>query len=135
MDLQADPPERVAVILDAKRRRVYAAAFVRRGGRYVPATDPVEADPERFLADQAVTSGSCGVLGEGIANHREAVNASGLVVLADELHAPRAETVYRLGYEYGLAGDFTDPGNLVPTYIRPPEAEEKWALRYPGSQG
>ena len=127
----ADPPQRVAVILDAKRRRVYAAAFVRRGERYAPATDGVEADPERFLADQAAASGSCGVLGEGIASHREAVKASGLVLLADELHAPRAETVYRLGYEYGSAGGFTDPGSLVPTYIRPPEAEEKWAQRHP----
>ena len=48
-----DPPERVVVILDAKRSRVYAATFVRRDGRYEPETEPVEADPVTYLAERA----------------------------------------------------------------------------------
>src|SRR3972149_226432 len=36
------PPLHVAVVLDAKRSRVYAAAFVREGGAYVGTTDAIE---------------------------------------------------------------------------------------------
>jgi len=118
-----EPPERAAVLLDAKRGRVYAAAFVRIDGTYQPETEPIEADPRIFLAERHP---DCAVLGEGVLYHREAVAAAGRPVLPEALYPPRAETVYRLGHRLAVAGKFTPPRTLVPTYVRPPEAEEKW---------
>jgi len=123
------PPNRVVVILDAKRGRVYTAAFVRRNDRYVAVTAPVETDPARFLARQGAQGGSCAVLGEGVLYHRAVVEASGLEILPEAVYPPRAETVYRLGVSRASVGEFTDRRALVPTYVRPPEAEEKWAQR------
>jgi tRNA threonylcarbamoyladenosine biosynthesis protein TsaB len=120
------PPEQLAVILDAKRKRVYAATFTRREEAYVPVTEPAEVDPAEFLAAQEP---SCAVFGEGVAYHREAVEASGLPILPEEFHRPRAKTVYRLGTERARQGRFDDPRQLIPIYIRPPEAEEKWQQR------
>jgi len=120
------PPDYVAVVLDAKRKRVYAAAFRRLDIEYAPTSDPAEVAPADFLARQPRT---CAVLGEGVAYHRKAIEASGLVVLPDALHAPRAETVYRLGVQRARRGLADDPRRLIPVYIRPPEAEEKWLLR------
>jgi hypothetical protein len=34
--------------------------------------------------------------------------------------------VYRLGRAAAALGAFVDRRDLVPVYIRPPEAEEKW---------
>jgi tRNA threonylcarbamoyladenosine biosynthesis protein TsaB len=127
---EAVPPERAAVVLDAKRGRVYAACFVREGGGYAPETDPIEVDPSPFLADCAAKPGSCAVLGEGVLYHRDAVEASGMVVLSESLFAPRAEAVYRLGVARAAEGRFTEPRSLIPTYVRPPEAEEKWEERH-----
>ncbi len=124
------PPERAVVVLDAKRGRVYAARFVREDGRYAPETAPIEADPSRFLADCAARPGSCAVLGEGVLYHREVVEASGLVILPESLYPPRAEIVYRLGVARAAEGRFTDRRDLIPTYVRPPEAEEKWEERH-----
>ncbi len=120
------PPEHVAVILDAKRRRVYAATFAHRGGMYLPMTEPAEVDPAEFLAKQ---DPSCAVLGEGVQYHKAAVEASRLSVLPDQLYRPRAETVYRLGTERAGQGRFHDPRELTPIYVRLPEAEEKWRQR------
>ena len=86
----------------------------------------VEADPARYLAD---CGADCAVLGEGVAVHRSAVQASGVMVLPERLYPARVRTVYRLGYARAVRGQFADPRSLVPIYVRPPEAEEKWQQR------
>jgi len=119
----APPPERVAVLLDAKRDQVYAAAFELNGGRYGVTIDAHLADPRRFLAR---CPRPLAVLGEGIPYHRQAVADSGVTVLAEELWWPRAENVYHVGMERARAGHTTEAHDLLPLYIRRPEAEEKW---------
>jgi tRNA threonylcarbamoyladenosine biosynthesis protein TsaB len=121
--------DRVAVILDAKRGRVYTAEFIRRDDRFMTQRGPVEACPVEFLTQCATGKGKCAVLGEGIAYHQEVVRQSGLAILPDALHAPRPEVVYQLGRARSCRGEYDDWRTLTPTYIRPPEAEEKWALR------
>ena len=121
------PPQQVAVILDAKRKRVYGAAFQWKGGKYLPDGEPAEVEPGTFLASQTPT---CVVLGEGAILHPDAVNASGLTILPESLFAPRAKIVYRLGMARAVAGALIDRRSLTPHYVRPPEAEERWARRH-----
>jgi len=129
--LDADPPpSRVAVVLDAKRSRVYTAAFILQGGAYVATSDPIEAEPFEFLSAQPH---DCAVLGEGVPYHRPAIESADRRILPESLYRPRAETVYRLGFDRAERGEFSDPRTLVPTYIRPPEAEEVWERKQ--SQG
>jgi len=117
---------RVAVVLDAKRARVYTAGFVLKSDRYVAIDEPREADPANYLAPQPR---DCAVLGEGVVYHRDAITASGLRVLPDELFAPRVETVYALGLQRAVQGDFVPARDITPVYIRLPEAEEVWAAK------
>jgi tRNA threonylcarbamoyladenosine biosynthesis protein TsaB len=126
--LDADPPpSRVAVVLDAKRSRVYTAAFIHQGGLYVATSQAIEADPLVFLAAQPH---DCAVLGEGVLYHRPAIESSNQRILPESLYRPRAETVYRLGFDRAEHGAFSDPRTLIPTYIRPPEAEEVWERKH-----
>lgn len=122
-----DPPDRAAVMLDAKRKRVYAATFARHEDRFVEISQPAELEPASFLADLPTDTV---VLGEGVAAYRSIVDASGLQVAPDELHAPRASEVYRLGHELARRGVSVARRDLVPLYIRAPEAEERWAARH-----
>jgi tRNA threonylcarbamoyladenosine biosynthesis protein TsaB len=120
------PLPRLAVILDAKRGRVFAASFARRDRRYVRISEPAEVDPTEFLAARGH---DCAVVGEGVACHRSAVEAAGVTILPESLFWPRCETVYRLGLARAARGQFDDPRSLVPVYVRPPEAAERWEER------
>jgi len=122
--LSATPrPEHVAVILDAKQAQVFAAAFTLRNGQYEKVIDAHMAPPADFLAR---CPRPLAVLGEGIPYHRPAIDAAGVAVLNEDLWCPRAEHVLTIGRILARAGRFTPGGELLPLYIRRPEAEEKW---------
>ena len=135
-----DPPDRLVVITDAKRRRVYAATFERQpdgyterqvdghtehqaDGRikrqaesYVALTEPTEQDPAQLFAAQPRP---CAILGSGVNEHREAVASSGLRVLPESLFRPHARTVYALGTKLAQQGNYTPARDLIPP-LRPP---------------
>ena len=121
------PPPHLAVILDAKRSEVFASAFDLRDGRYARVIDARLADPREFLS---MCPRPIAVLGEGLSHHRRAVEECGAVILDPELWAARAEHVVHLGLELSAAGRYTEPGELVPLYIRRPDAEERWEARH-----
>jgi tRNA threonylcarbamoyladenosine biosynthesis protein TsaB len=120
-------PSRVVAVLDAKRRHVYASAFDLAGEHYEPIDEPNERDPESYLQ----SLGPVTVLGEGIAYHQQAIEAvEGVTIGGEELSRARAETVHRLGRRMALSGLFISIGELIPIYVRRPEAEEKWDERH-----
>lgn len=120
-----DPPKDLVVLLDAKRGRVYAAAFRLEGDAYRRLAEAAE---WQLQALAATLPPGCAALGEGIAYHRAAVDRAGLICLGerDGLNRPRAEVVHRLGFARAAVGQFDEVGSLVPTYVRRPEAEEVW---------
>lgn len=127
--LDAAPrPQHVAVVLDAKRSQVYAAAFAMRGDGCRRTHDACLLAPAEFLAR---CPRPLAVLGEGVAYHRPAIDAAGVTVLDPELWPGRAEHVLNVGLELAEAAQFTAPGDLIPLYIRRPEAEEKWETLHP----
>lgn len=131
------PPDKLAVILDAKRKRVYAATFHRsdskeQTGKYVAEDEPAEVDPVPYLSDICLSNQGidCAVTGEGVACCRDKIESVGITILPDELHIPRAEFVYMLGHKLAQTGKFVNPRDLIPLYIRLPEAEEKWEKKH-----
>jgi len=128
--LEVDPvPDRTIVILDAKRGRVFGGSFNLVDRAFVPDGAPAEVEPAEFLAAARRQEKRCIVLGSGVEKYGDVVRAGGLNVLERHLHRPRAEAVYRLGMIRAEAAMFTEPRNLVPCYIRLPDAEEKWRER------
>ncbi|HRX84360.1 MAG TPA: tRNA (adenosine(37)-N6)-threonylcarbamoyltransferase complex dimerization subunit type 1 TsaB [Phycisphaerae bacterium] len=121
-----DPPERVAVLLDAKRRHVFAQCFAFDGTAYAPVDEAAERDP----ADYLPSLGAVAVLGEGVARHGAALAACPAVtVLSGEFHQASARAVYALGTALAAEGRFVEADALTPVYIRRPEAEERWEQR------
>lgn len=119
------PPARIAVLIDAKRHRVYGAAFsLGSSGFYECVAAPAERDPAEFLADQAQIDPSCAVLGPGVAPHGRAVREAGLPVMPESVFQPRGESVYALGRRLSLKGPPSGYRSVLPHYIRVPSAEE-----------
>jgi len=130
--LAQPPPDYVAVVLDAKRRQVFAALFALAEPAtctYRKIVDALMVEPGAFLAG-ALGAGDerreVAVLGEGIDYHREAIEQSGVRILPRELWPARAEGVLAVGCDMAAAGRYCKPEDCVPIYVRLPEPEEKW---------
>jgi tRNA threonylcarbamoyladenosine biosynthesis protein TsaB len=117
------PPANLAVVLDAKSGRVFAAAFRLGEGRYVSAIDAYMDTPQGFLAR---CPRPLAVLGEGIPNYRQVILDSRATILDPGLWSAKAENVVRVGTGLAAAGRYTPAGDLLPHYIRRPDPEEKW---------
>ncbi len=126
----SDPPDRLAVVLDAKRKQVFGASYELRNGRYERQQGTLLATPAELL-----TGGPWFVIGEGVAYHREAIDAAGARTLDESLWWPRAAMVHRIGWSLAQAGQFTAAQELVPAYVRRPEAEELWEKRRASGDG
>lgn len=129
--LRAEPRPRLALpMIDAMRKRVFACGFELREGRYAATDEAIETDPIDRLRKQPEGTA---ILGGGAVRYADAIGeilrARSLRRLEAALDEPRAGVVLELGYERLDRGIVTRGRDLVPLYIRPPEAEEKWAAR------
>ena len=127
----------VAVILDAKRREVFAAVYQRIGEVTSPnaeaagfasgfrcTLEPTVISPRELLA---CTGRPLHVLGEGLVQHkRELADDNEVVCLGECYWQPRARNVHQCGCLRAQAGLFCSPQELMPTYLRRPEAVERW---------
>lgn len=125
------PPSPLAIVLDAKRGQVFAAVFEWRSGAYHAVEAPHLANPRELIARY---DGKIIVTGEGIDYHREAITKSGASVVDPAYWIPRAANVCRLGRRLAEQGAFTPARELIPLYIRRPEAEEVWENRQAGKE-
>lgn len=124
----SNPPPEVAVILDAKRKQVYGALFRHERDRYCGVSPPMVVDPLKLLRS---SGNAAAVMGEGVPFHQEAIACSAVRVL-EEAHWPaRARQVFVIGRRMAAAGRYTHYRDLVPLYLRRPEAEEVWERRHP----
>lgn len=122
-----DPPAQLLVSIDAQRGRLFAARYQLAEDEYVRMEEPREADPADLFAAQ---SASAHVICDVVDRYASAIEGAGLVALPAELAVTRVEEVYRLGRRILAEHGPTPPRDLVPIYIRRPEAEEKWEEKH-----
>lgn len=119
------PPQRVAVILNSRRRRAYAGVFTLSQGGYAPADPPLEVDAAQFIRTHGAR---CAYLGDAVGTYTDVLReVGGHRTIPDDFHHPRVEVVYQIGANLAAAGQFTPPRELVPCYISRPEAEVQWS--------
>jgi len=114
----------LGVVMDAKEATVYAAVFVRRDGRIVPAGEP-RLLPARQFADQAPRPIT--LIGEGL--WYQDLSGQGITLGEESLYLPSAGAVWRVGRRRAAEGKFQDYHTLQPMYLRKPEAVRLWEKR------
>lgn len=114
------------VLLDAKRGQVYAARYQRDNAGWVE-VEPAHLDTLSAMISRAPRP--VYLLGEGLAYHQSSIPAQddSIIQTAADNWQARASAVIRVGIPLARLGHHADPDTLEPLYIRPPEAEEKWA--------
>lgn len=114
----------VIIVIDAKRDQIFTASFDRHADGWLQ-REPAHLDLLSAMLARAPRP--VHLLGQGIPAHRKFIAAADTQVhLCDEsTWRPRAEVVAQLGWRMALDGQFSDPLQLSPIYIRQPEAQEK----------
>jgi tRNA threonylcarbamoyladenosine biosynthesis protein TsaB len=112
------------LVLDAKRDQIFTARFEREAGEWI------ERESQRLDSLQAMLARSprpVYLLGEGIPYHQKFIpDDPGVIASPEEAWRARAAAVAELGMKMADAGQFADPFQLAPVYLRKPEAEEKY---------
>jgi len=121
--------DNLAVVMDAKDGAVYAGVFARRQGRIVPAGPPALVGVQTF-ADQCPKPIT--LIGEALAYQK--IGAEGIAIGDESLWLPRPQGVWRVGRSMAELGQFTDYKQLLPLYLRKPEAVRLWERNRPGKK-
>ena len=127
---------RLCTVLDARKREVYAAVYERTNGQVVRCGAPCALAATRLAETLASTgNGACTFIGDAVDVYgevfREILGSRAGFFPPDE-HLPRAPAVGRLGAARLAGFPGGDPlAELVPTYVRPPEAELKQSATGP----
>lgn len=113
----------LGVVMDAKDS-IYAAVFMANGERAVPECPPGLISVEDFLAraPRPIT-----LLGEGLGYHQ--ISGQDVTVADESFWLPTAEGVWRVGRRMAAAGQFCKFNDLLPLYLRKPEAVRLWEQR------
>lgn len=113
-----------AVILDARRGQVFAARYERAGTGWME-HEPAHLEPIGPFLERAPRP--LHLLGEGVEAHRDLLpRDSRVVITSPSLWQPRASVVATVGRPLAARGEFADPDQLAPLYLRQPEAQEKY---------
>jgi len=123
---RAASPERIAAVLDAKRRQFFIAVYQRTSNeiwkKIFP--DSLMTAPQ-FLDKFACKQKPVWLLGDGLVYYKNKFKADGIQFLDVQYWTPQAAKVYLLGWKKALAGEFADALTLQPNYLRRPDVKTK----------
>jgi len=139
-DPQRADIRKIAAVLDAKRGQFYTAVYQRTAPDHDhhPTTEPVVPDADgriwkkivpdclttasQFLDRFADESDPLWLLGEGLLYYKGKFDVPGIRFYGPEFWNPDAEKVYIIGRQMAEKDLFADPLDLVPNYLRGPDA-------------
>ena len=134
-----DNPQRLGVILDAKRGQFFIAVYEKTPlrqaqGRQDSRLQTPDAMWKKTLADSLMTAEEflarftnqpIVLTGEGLVFYKDKFTNTNVGVLDEKFWNPSGANVHKLGWELAKKGQFAAPLTLVPNYIRGPDVTIK----------
>ena len=115
---------KIASILDAKRKHFYVSVFARTDDKWLRTRKDCLIKPTEFIRRFAGHQEPIWLLGEGLVYYRDAFKADGIRFLDEKYWPARAKNVYLLGRQMSKQPYYADPAGLTPYYMRKPQALE-----------
>ena len=115
--------EHLGVVMDAKEGTVYAGVFVRREGQITPAGEPALKPADAFAAE---CPKPIRLIGEALGYQK--IIGGGIAIGDESLWLPRPEGLWRVGRATARSSRFTSYKDILPLYLRKPEAVRLWEL-------
>lgn len=123
----------LATIIDAKRGQFFVAAYERKEktvadterrrplGGYKKILPDCLMTTEQFVERFTDSESTIGLLGEGLVYHADKFRVSAIEIIDEQYWWPQASNVYRLGWRKAQEGQFANPLELQPLYLREPQ--------------
>jgi tRNA A37 threonylcarbamoyladenosine modification protein TsaB len=115
---------KIASILDAKRKHFYVSVFDRNDDKWRRTRKDCLIKPTEFIRRFAGHQEPVWLLGEGLVYYRDAFKSHGVRFLDENYWPARAKNVYLLGRQMAKQKYYADPVSLTPYYMRIPQALE-----------
>ena len=115
---------RLATILDAKRKQFYTAVFQRENKKWVKTIPDCLMQSSEFIQHFSGQKEPIWLLGEGLVYYKDKFKADGIEFIPQEYWPAKASNVYNIGLQMAEKNLFANPVTLVPLYLRCPEAIE-----------
>ena len=134
LDLLAFPlrhsTRRIVCALDAGRGEIFHASYRQSPGGVQRITEPEVASPADLASDLDATGEEVLLAGDGALRHHGSFDTIRRVELADHGEAyPLAGSLVQLAHARALREEFVNPTEVVPIYLRQPDAEINWTTR------
>lgn len=134
LDLLAFPARfssrRIGAVIDARRGELFTAFYRQVPGGVQRESDPVVCGPEDLLAEVVASGDEHLLVGDGARRYADLFVDAGHVELADASMAhPSVSALGHLARAQALREEWVRPHDLVPQYLRPPDAEINWGTR------
>lgn len=116
----------IAVILDAKKDLFYAAVFDRMDGHWEKSFETQVVTAKKLLGWlKENKKQNVGLLGEGLVYYADQFSAPFTHLLDKSYWSAAAAGLFHVGQRMAAQKQFTDPFNVIPRYIREPDAVVK----------
>jgi tRNA threonylcarbamoyladenosine biosynthesis protein TsaB len=138
LDLLAFPHRRsdrvVVPVVDARKGEVFYAMYRQVPGGLQQVAPPRAAPVDELIADLLARSQDTLCVGDGALRYRNEIRDGYHCEFADEAH-PSAAPLVQLAHARALREEWSNPSEIQPLYLRPPDAEINWAVRATGTPG
>jgi len=114
----------IAVILDAKRGRFFAAAYQKTLTGWEKIIDDCLISAKQFI-QKLDKQQPVWILGEGLVYYSDDFKTDNITIMDEKFWYPSAEKLHSLGYNKACQGQFDNAETLAPAYLCGPQAEKK----------
>ncbi len=120
----------IVCVLDARRGEVFWCWFKASPGGVQRLGDPQVGSPEELASDLLARGGDVLAVGDGALRYREILAGLSSLEVADAGQAhPSASALVQLAHARAVREEFVAPHDVVPLYLRLPDAEINWQVR------
>jgi tRNA threonylcarbamoyladenosine biosynthesis protein TsaB len=138
LDLLAFPHRRsdrvVVPVVDARKGEVFYAMYRQVPGGLQQVAPPRAAPVDELIADLLARSQETLCVGDGALRYRNEIRDGYHCEFADQAH-PSAAPLVQLAHARALREEWSNPSEIQPLYLRPPDAEINWAVRATATTG
>jgi tRNA threonylcarbamoyladenosine biosynthesis protein TsaB len=121
----------IAAVIDARRGEVYHALYRQVPGGVQRLTDPRVGSPDELVADLLARAEDVLCVGDGALRHRDHIcdMVPGAAFADQWLSHPSAAPLVQLAHARALREDWVNHWEIVPLYLRRPDAQINWSTR------